>query len=218
MATIFSRPLAVVTVGAFASLTSADILFQDSFESGLGQWNGNWGGSKNGLLIADPFDSSNTVLSFTDTEIFGDTYTPTLNLTLDTTYQVSFDYLGLHLSDHSYSSSGAYNSNTGGSVGFASSGFRGKSWHWGTDDHYGHSEVLVEDGQWHSYSFDFTAADLGGETSVRLFLQDLTAAGPIGDAFFDNISIRTAPSVPGSGVPAALALATCGLCVMRRRR
>jgi len=194
-------------VGA-SSAVNADIVFQDNFESGLNLWTGKNGGSYRGELVADPLGSGNTVLGFNGLNSAGDMFMANpFELDPSKTYQLSFDYLGLGLAKSNLN-------DTGGYVGFSVDTPGRHKWKWATGSVSGASDVLIDDGQWNSYKFDFQASDLGIGNSVRLMVEDFVGSGGrSGDAFFDNFKITTVPT-PGS----VALLGVGGLLVTRRRR
>lgn len=207
------RTFTSITVSALlgsAGFVQADVIFQDSFESGLGQWAGKNGGSYTGVLVIDPYDSGNTVLSFNGLAAGGDVFTfESFMLNPEITYELSFDYLGL-------TQEGSRQNDTGGYVGFSVDMPGTHSWHWATGNVSGAQDVLIDDGQWRSYSFEFTSADLGIGENVRLMLEDFSGSGGrSGDAFFDNIYFAPA-SIPAPGT--AMVLGLGGLIAIRRRR
>jgi len=191
-----------------AGLANADIIFGDNFESGLDAWVGKNGGAHHGMIVADPLGGGNHALTFTGLNAGGDMFTEdSLELEGSDTYRLSFDYLGL-------AGANSIVGDTGGYVGFSMDTPGTHQWKWATGTVSGASDVLVDDGQWHSYAFDFTGSDLGIGSEVRLMLEDFSGSGGVaGDAFFDNISIATIPA-PAS----AFALAGLALVGGRRRR
>jgi len=197
-----------LVLGAGVSAANADIVFSDNFESGLGQWTGKSGGAHHGVLINDPLGSSNAVLGFNGLNSAGDMFSQDLILfDPSKTYRLSFDYLGL-------AKDGTRSGDTGGYVGL-SAGTPGRhSWQWATGSVSGAHDVLIDNGQWNSYQFDFSTADLGIGNSAHLMLEDFVGSGGIsGDAFFDNFKISTVPT-PGS----IALLSIGGLLVTKRRR
>ncbi len=202
-----STTIAVFACIAGAATANADIIFSDDFESGLGQWTGKNGGAHQGILVNDPLDNSNTALSFSGLASAGDLFTadPIL-LDPNQSYRISFDYLGLAQAKSRLD-------DTGGYVGFSVDMPGLHKWKWATGNVSGASDVLIDDGQWNSYQYDFTAADLGIGNSVRLMLEDFVgSAGRPGDAFFDNFQISTVPT------PGAIALLGMGGLIATRRR
>jgi len=200
--------LSALAMASVASAANADIVYSEDFESGLSLWTGKQGGAHSGLIVSDPLDGFDNVLSFTGLVGGGDLFTKDLiELEADQSYRISFDYLGLptHLTR---------DNDSGGYVGFSGSNTRSHSWHWATGSASGAKDVLVDDGQWRSYHFDFTTADLGLGTSVRLMLEDYSGSGGVsGDAFFDNLEIATVPAPT-----TALLLGIGGTLAIRRRR
>jgi len=194
-------------VGA-AGAASGDVVFSDNFESGLGQWTGKNGGGHKGILIADPLRDNNTVLGFSGLTSAGDLFmADPILLDSGQNYRISFEYLGL-----AQAKSDLFN--TGGYVGFSVDTPGLHRWKWATGNVSGASDVLIDDGQWNAYEFDFNAADLGIGSSVRLMLEDFVGSkGRSDDAYFDNFRITTVPT-PG----AAVLLGMGGLLAIRRRR
>jgi len=202
-----SASVLVFACVAASSLANADILFSDNFESGLNLWTGKNGGTHKGILVNDPLGPGNTVLGFTGLTSAGDLFTNPILLNDNQSYKLSFDYLGL----------GQVKSNlddTGGYVGFSVDTPGLHRWKWATGSASGASDVLIDDGSWNSYAFEFTSADLGIGNSVRLMVEDFVGShGRPDDAFFDNFLITT---VPTPGATALLGLG--GLMMTRRRR
>ena len=190
----------MISTLAFASATSishADIVFSDDFESGLSLWTGKDNGAHHGMIVDDPFGGLNSVLTFNGLNAGGDIFTDSLTLNANQSYRFSFDYLGLP-EDRSSAS------DTGGYVGFSVGTPSTHSWMWATGTVSNASDVLVDDGQWHSYDFDFTTADIGIGESLRVMVEDFSGSrGTHGDAFFDNFTIE---AVPAPGTAALLGL------------
>lgn len=202
--------LTTLTVCTLGSVASADILFQDDFEHTLGQWDGKAGGSHQGKLVIDPFDHSNTVLTFRGLNSAGDMFSKeAMTLDEDTTYVISFDYLGLATGD-------AVRGDHGGYVGFSEDKPARHSWQWATGEVSGARDVLIDNNRWNSYEFEFTTADLGLGNSVHLMIEDFSGSGGAAeDVFFDNFVVRPA-TIPAPSTAALLGLT--GLSITRRRR
>jgi len=200
--------LGALALASVAGASHADIVFSEDFESGLSLWSGKNGGAHHGEIVNNPLGGLNNVLTFDGLNYAGDIFTDDLiELQSDQSYRFSFDYLGL-ATDRSRIS------DTGGYIGFSGISTGSHSWHWATGSVSGASDVLVDDGQWHSYEFDFTTADLGVGDSVRLMIEDFSGSGGVsGDAFFDNLEIATVP-----GPATAVLLGVGGALVIRRRR
>ncbi|MGJ8637710.1 MAG: PEP-CTERM sorting domain-containing protein [Phycisphaerales bacterium] len=200
----------VLATGVLASAASADALFQDDFENTLGKWTGKNGGTHHGMLVIDPFDHSNTVLTFNGLNSAGDMFSrAALTLEDDTTYVISFDYLGLATGE-------ARGGDHGGYVGFSEDMPARHAWKWATGTSSGAEDVLIDNNQWNSYEFEFTTADLGLNGTVHLMIEDFSgSAGAAEDVYFDNFVVGPA-TVPAPSTAALLGLT--GLGVARRRR
>src|SRR5690348_15758670 len=95
--TINSFGLAVL-FAAMSNFAHADVtLFQDNFEgTNLNLWIGKDGLPSNGLLVPDPLNPANHVLTFTAVNSYGDTYSAMpLNVSRPRPYILSFDFLGM---------------------------------------------------------------------------------------------------------------------------
>ncbi|MDY0357637.1 MAG: hypothetical protein RBR19_17275 [Sedimentisphaerales bacterium] len=197
-----------VLVGFLGVGALANPLFIEDFESDLSQWTGKNNGAHHGVIVADPLNAGNNVLSFSATASGGDIFTiAAFDLVAGQQYTISFDYLGLP------------SQIAGGAGGFAglSQAYPGTHlWYYGTNSTSGAAPILVDDGQWHTYTYDFIAPSSIG-SSIHLMFEDFSysAASVAGDALFDNVQISTIP------VPGALLLGSIGLGLtghLRRRR
>ena|GEM_PF-601067 len=201
---------AVVLVSLFGSGALAGPIFYDNFESGLSAWIGKSGGAHNGAIVPDPLGGAGNALTFTAVNSGGDIFTTgqAFSLTSGRLYRVSFDFLGLR------------GQVPGGSGGFAglSQGYPGTHmWYYGTNTTSGAAPILLDDGQWHSYAYEFIApAPVVGNT-VRLMFEDFGyyGYGIPGDAFVDNVVFQVVPA-PGAVLLAGLGSAVVGW--LRRRR
>jgi len=189
--------MAVVSVtGIICGSASADFLFQDNFESpnGLSAWTGKTNDVHHGVIVDDPLDPTNSVLTFTQRNAYGDIFTKqAFDLVSGETYTVSFDYLGF----------GGRNPGSSGGYAGLSNDFPGDHiWYYGTVDKSHAAPVLVDDGRWHHYAYEFIAPAPTVGNSIHLMFEDFL--GDPGDAYFDNITFH-AP------VPGALLLGSMGL-------
>ena len=190
-----------------SAVSHADVVFSDDFESGLNLWTGKSNGAHHGVITTNPLGGLGSVLTFDGLNSAGDMFTNEFELESNQSYLFSFDYLGL-----AQERSNA--TNTGGYIGFSVGTPSTHRWMWATGTESGANDVLIDDGQWHSYDFEFTTADLGIGSTVRLMLEDFTgSAGISGDAYFDNFRVTTIPS-PST----AAFLGLGGILALRRRR
>jgi hypothetical protein len=207
------RTAAILVFCMFLAAPAMANMFYENFEGDLSAWTGVGQGPHNGLIVPDPLVGGNNVLTFTQTTWGGDIFGTIagFNLAPGQEYTVSFRYLG-------YDPQGAGTpGDLGGYAGLAA-GFPGSHiWYYGTGSVSGAAPVLIDDGQWHSYSYKFTAP-LGIGNPIRLMFEDFahpsySTAASAPDVYFDDITF-----VP---VPAAVLLGVLGLSVagtkLRRR-
>ena len=178
------------------TIQEEEFLFVDGFEGDLSQWVGKEeeGGSHHGVIVDDPLQPGNHVLSFTERVAAGDVFGPEVTVTEGYTYVLTFDYLGLPIP-------GSPAGNLGGTVGFAEDTPGRVRWLAGTTLGSGiEDDPLIDDGQWHTYSigfhvFDtvdykgqvFSPGDPPSNNTIRVMLEDYSV--PPGDVFFDNIQL-----------------------------
>ena len=185
---------AAMLVGSTAEATT---VFSENFEGDLSAWTGKLDGPHHGVIVADPYNSGNHVLNFTALNSAGDIFT---SATFTGNLYLSFDYLGTCTSG-----------NCGGFVG-SSSGFPDShTWLAGTGS--GYPDLLADTGNWvHISNMLFSVA-----TQHLMLEQFESSTGPIGTAYFDNITITTTPTP----IPAAAWLfgsAMLGLLGSARRK
>ena len=72
---IIARKLAAFALLTCSFSAMAVPVITDDFESGLGGWTGKGGGAHDGIIVADPFNASNNVLTFTSLESAGEIFT-----------------------------------------------------------------------------------------------------------------------------------------------
>lgn len=196
-----------LTIGAALTFVCAAqaALFSDDFESGLGQWNAYYG-----QIVVDPLNGSNNCLSFSGLNAGGDTFSiPGIPIVSGNTYIVSFRYLGLPIP-------GVSNPNdTGGYFGLNTTDWYGGNelWVYATGNDSGAADVLIDDGQWHSYSFAFDDSVFPFSEFHVKFEDYINSGGTAGDAYFDDVNIEAVPE------PASLtALGFAAIALLRRRR
>ena len=175
---IFSIPLAV---------SAQIVVFNDDFESGLGQWTGKNLGAHSGAIVLDPFDPTNHVVTFLQPTSSGDIFSAEISVANGLLVALHFDYLCVALED-------SEPGNHGGFVGYADDTvpFQGLGiWLVGTDPTSGADPILIDDGSWHTYAVTFDpygeVIPLAGDV-IRILLQDFKF--PAGDVFFDNIRVE----------------------------
>lgn len=179
--------------------------FSDDFESGLSKWTGKSGGAHHGVIVADPLDASNNVLSFTSINSAGDIFSID-TVAAATSYVLSFDYMG------------AAGSPSG-------SGFMGLSTTTNPTSSANHNWLagvsypglvfnLIDDGTWRTYQAVIASPFPG--SAVHLMIEDFRT--PAMNAYFDNFSLRDASAVPDGGTTVALfGFACLGLIGLRRK-
>lgn len=200
-------PVLAVTL-LLGATVSADLFYED-FQGDLSAWVGQSGDptAHHGIIVPDPVNpgSGNRVLTFTQTNWGGDIFATAAGfaVTPGQQYTISFKYLG-------DPSQGGTPGNLGGYAGI-SAGFPGNHiWYYGTSNVSGAAPVLIDDGQWHSYSYTFTAS--AGMNPVHLmfedfYLQGYGLANVAGDVYFDDI--RLVP-IPGAVLLGLLGLSVAG--------
>jgi hypothetical protein len=208
---LISSVASVVVLFATAVGTHAQVtLLAEDFEGGnLNQWIGRSGGSDHGLIVTDPLNPTNHVLTFTDVNSGGDMFgnvpgpvNPTVQHLV-----LSFDFLALPIG-------GVVPAEYGGFAGInpdtiAPSPF----WLAGTflpevNVPPPVQTLLATDGQWHHYSIDFTSvAAANNLTTFYVVLEDWSGFGRSipGDVYFDNVKVtaKLDPSVIAQLVPCA---------------
>jgi hypothetical protein len=198
----------------FAESALGAAIFTDDFEGDLSLWTGKSGGSFSGITVVDPLRASNRVLSFTALIASGDIFSSQqFSLTAGQSYRISFEYLGL-------AQPGSVPGDLGGFAGL-SEGLPGRHlWYYGTSNNSFAAPVLIDDGQWRTYTFDFVPPvnfpfGGGSGSAVHLMFEDFSGSGGVaGDAYFDNVSLAPVP------LPATvwlLAFALVSLLGLRKR-
>lgn len=175
---------------AIGNLAHADVtLFQDGFETGtLDQWIGKAGDPPQGLVVADPLNPANQVLTFSGVNYSGDIFSATyLDVSLPRQYVLSFDFLGFPSEVEN-----------GGFIGIGAAPTSDSEQFWIGGTYPGAltapasvATVLTVDGAWHHYEIDITEIiETEGLTETLLMVEDWFNYGSVpGDAFFDNISL-----------------------------
>ncbi len=168
----------ILVGAAFACALSplaAKTLWVDDFEAGLGKWVGksNAPAGNFGQVVDDPVNAGHgKVVTFPSLVIEGAIYTQMMvnHTALKKPLKLEFDYLGMP-------NKGGAPGNLGGYIGYArnsspGSGPSNHRWVGGTDPNYstykGDNYIHIEDdGQWHRYTIDLSAADVIPLISLR---------------------------------------------------
>ncbi|MCD4720754.1 MAG: PEP-CTERM sorting domain-containing protein [Desulfobacula sp.] len=161
--------------------------FTEDFEGNLNQWTGKDGGAHHGEIVVDPLDlsGSNHAMNFTQLIGAGDIFT-SLSVFSAGSYVLSFDYLGYAVDGQGQL---IENDDTGGYVGISQGYPDSHRWLYATGTASGALDVLIDDGLWHSYTFNFTST-----FDFHLMLEDFSGSGGIaGDAYFDNFNLAPVP-------------------------
>ncbi|MGD2044580.1 MAG: hypothetical protein PVH96_00035 [Gemmatimonadota bacterium] len=192
--------MALSTVAIVATLGSCgdgspmepgiDVVFEHDFESGLAPWVGRPAGH-NAEIVPDPLGTGGNVVRFTDVIANGDIFSPALSVEPNDRYTLSFDYLGLP-------PAAVPPGGLGGFIGISDdTNFPTQlAWIAGTQPDQV-TDILVDDGAWHSYSISFHPSDYFVPTdgTIRLMLEDFEGSGTYAadaapaDAYFDNVRL-----------------------------
>ncbi len=201
--------LAVASLVTTLSSQAQVTLFGDAFESGnLSQWTGKSGGEHHGVIVADPLNPTNHVLSFTAVNGNGDIFSA-VPASVDLQHQqvvLSFDFLALPLGP-------VPPAEFGGFAGVASDNLGPESIFLAGDYAPALSvpppigTLLANDGQWHHYDINFTPVAIADNlTNIFVHFEDWFNFGSVpGDVFFDNVklSAKLDPAVIAGLVPCA---------------
>jgi len=192
---------ALATLATLATPAQADPVtanFADNFHSGLSGWNDRSPSNREAALFTDPLNAANKVLGFNRLGNAGSIFSKTIVVSPDSVFTLSFDYLGVP--------GRGVAGDLGGYIGVAASAYPDLGFWIGGTGLFPTPVRLVDDGQWHSYSYTFTS--IIGNT-LRVMAEDWAGSrGVAGDAFFDNVALRA--GTPRNDVPEPGSLALVG--------
>ena len=178
-----------------AMVQAQAVLLDEDFEGDLSAWST----VGHGVIVADPLDSGNSVLTFTATANSGNMWSVPMSVTAGATYVLRFRYLG-----------NAGGADTGGYLWLVDPlyGNHPSCPVWGTQPENSNYE-LIDDGQWHTYQLEFQVTDffvpMGGLLTVTIEDWDGAASSnpppnTAGDALFDDIQIYELGAVSSESV------------------
>lgn len=177
--------LAIVLTLNNTPVNAESSLSQD-FEGALSGWSGASGGSHGGVIVPDPQEWGNNVLSFTATGSSAAIFSPEFAVGRYDTLLLTFDYLG----------NPPQGGESGGRLGFANSDYSDTQWLAGTSGLTGDPLILADDGRWHSYRISFDPSEsFIPDTGIRLIITD--AVDPAENAYFDNVELAVAATILG---------------------
>ena len=205
---IFPLVLAAATflvAPAFAQVT----LFSDQFEAGnLDHWTGKLGGPDHGVIVPDPLNPTNNVLTFSEVNFGGDIFSlppASVNPAIQQ-LKLSFDFLALP-------NGGVAPPEYGGFIGVAAdySGlnpyFMAGTYPPALNVPPDTAVALTADSQWHHYEINLTQFALSsGLTNLQVVLEDWSGLGSVpGDVYFDNVQLtaKLNPAIIAALVPCA---------------
>lgn len=166
------------------SLVNASLLFEEDFENGLSKWDT----YLYPITVQDPLNSSNHVLTFTQSMGGGDIFSKAqfVNTNPSSAFTMTFDYLS---TDYS-------NMNGGGFVGIDLDGVHDLSdphiWLLGNQNYGAVDNLPQSNGQWVTVNYTFLPGS--GYPQFHLMLEDYRSPGQ--DAFFDNFRLYDHAPIP----------------------
>ncbi len=160
-----------------------------SFEDDPTSWTGRHGGASDAEFVLDPLTEGNHVVRFTRTVAHGDLFSPAVAVFPDSTYTLTFRYLGLPVE-------GSVPDNYGGFIGIADEKPGSHAWLAGTVIDSGATVHLIDDGSWHTYTVTFQPSVyfFTADFMIHVMIEDWEESGfAAKDAYFDDIVIFGPP-------------------------
>jgi hypothetical protein len=208
------RAILSVLVGVMSldGLANANVLFEEGFEGGLVGWLGQGGATHHAIIVDDPLRPSNHAVTFTHHNSGGDLFSPLIAVQPGMRHILSFEYLGRP--------SLTIQTNLGGFIGYSEAVPGKHTWTAATELSSGAEHLILDDGQWHAYMFEFDAfhfelSSPGGPgipNMIRVMLEDAATTAAVGDVFFDNVNVRAIPEPSAIGI-----VLSVGACMVFRR-
>lgn len=197
--------VAALSLATFAQASPLQLLTAD-FETGLAGWTERDPLNPTGLVVADPLSSGRgQVLTFQRVGSSGTLFSVPM-ISSSSMFTLTFDYLGL-------AKQGSVAGDLGGYIGVVN-GIDGAGLWVGGTGAQATPINLIDDGQWHTYSYTFTSQ---WGNSLLVMVEDWDGSGrTFQDAYFDNISFAAIPE-PTSLALVGLALAAVGVSSKRRK-
>jgi hypothetical protein len=176
---------------ATALASHADVvLFQDTFESGnLDQWVGKPGDTPTGVIVTDPLNPTNNVLSFAAVKFGGDVFTSSpIPVGPQEKLVLSFDYLGVPQGVENGAFLGVVPAPDADPTTFV---WLASTYAAEINAPASAATPLTADGVWRHYEIDLTDVLASGSlTNLHIALEDWAGLGSVaGDVFFDNIKL-----------------------------
>ena len=170
--------LITISIFLFSTIANATLLFSEDFSgSNLNSWYTIYG-----QTYADPTDTSNNVLGFSNRNSAGDAFSPLIDNNAST-YWITFDYYSTD--EDTRNGGGFFGIDEDGEKDGVTPGSNGPHiWLLGTPDYGTLSYIPQSNSVWQHIVYSFNTPSTWSDFS--LMFEDFRA--PAGDAYFDNIN------------------------------